>query len=207
MTGTDEHDLGSSQHLVQLAHLLGSSGHVLDALFALLVLDLAEQQQRDEHERDGQQDVGLDDVQQMEDKGNRSRRDAGDSVPVVATCQCGRTWLGMPLADLLRELRVEVLTNQDRGRVQHFLLRLRVPHEPFCDENDVRSLRFVRLVHQPSQSADDGLVLVQHAGQLGFQLAGHAEHVIDVGGIVPFASSGSGPSGGSANSSSATKWG
>lgn len=55
-----------------------------DPLLPLLVPELPEQQERDEYEREGQQDVGLDNVQEVEDQRDRSGHDTGDGVPVVA---------------------------------------------------------------------------------------------------------------------------
>jgi hypothetical protein len=79
---TDEHDLRCFEHVVQLHdHLLGSAGYVFDPLLPLLV---PEQQERDEHKREGQQDVGLDNVQEVQNQRAPSGHDAGDRIPVVA---------------------------------------------------------------------------------------------------------------------------
>jgi hypothetical protein len=68
VAGANQYDLRCFERVLQLRdHLLGPSGQVFDPLLALLVPQLPEQQERDEHERDGQQDVRLDNVQQMED--------------------------------------------------------------------------------------------------------------------------------------------
>lgn len=44
-------------------------GDVFDPLFTLLVAELPEQQERNEHEREGEQDVGLNNVQEVQDQG------------------------------------------------------------------------------------------------------------------------------------------
>ena len=81
---TDKHDLGQLQRVLQFQqHLFGPAGRVFDALLALLVSQLPQQEERNEDERDGEENVRLDNVQKMKNQRDRSREDAGDGIPVV----------------------------------------------------------------------------------------------------------------------------
>ena len=66
----DEHDVRRLEHVLQLHdQLFGPTGDVFNPLFPLLVAELPEQQERNEHEREGEQDVGLNNVQEVQDQG------------------------------------------------------------------------------------------------------------------------------------------
>ena len=81
----DEHDVWQRERVLKLPdHPLGPVCRILDTFLALLVTQLPKQQEGHEYERDSQQDFWLDNMQEMEDERDRSRRDTRDSIPIVA---------------------------------------------------------------------------------------------------------------------------
>jgi hypothetical protein len=86
LTRADEHDVWQLERVLKLHdHLLGPACRILDTFLALLVTQLPQQQERHEDERDGQQDVWLDHMQEMEDERDRSRHNARHGIPIVST--------------------------------------------------------------------------------------------------------------------------
>jgi hypothetical protein len=84
MAGADEEHVGGPHAIPQLPqHGLGARRRRLDALLPGFVTQLSQQDDRAEDQGDREQDVGLNDVKQMEDESDDRGGNARDRVPVV----------------------------------------------------------------------------------------------------------------------------